>query len=156
MPETTEAIEKKKRTGRRLALTVFYSLVVLFTLGAAGQITVQVYLSGGTWGGDCRGGLRALMASLDEAQRASEGADLAPEESLRRFRQALAPGWGPRDAIERVCKATGDKALVDAFDSVERLRYAEENAVRREGHDLAPLRRRVRGLLAGALAEPPR
>lgn len=144
--------DAKIKLGRRLTLTVFYSLVVLFTLGSAARISQQVFRSGGAWTGDCRGGLRQLAASLDEAQRVSDGADLATEEALRRFRQALAPSWGARDAIEQACKATGDSSLVSAFDLIERLRYAEENAVRREGHDLAPLRRQVRGLLGGPLA----
>jgi hypothetical protein len=137
-----------RKLGRRLALTVFYGLVVLFTLGAAAQISVQVYSANAPWGGGCPGGLRMLSASIQEAQRASEGADLPAEEALQQFRRALAPGWGARDTIERACKATGDRRLLDTFDAIERLRYAEENAMRREGHDLAPLRRRVQTLLS--------
>ena len=155
MTDVSAEDEARKRRGRRIAFTIFYGLVVAFTLTAAAQISVQVYSSPAPWQGDCKGGLRALARGVDEARSATEGAGLEPEEALRRFRQALGAAWNARDGVDRVCRATGDKVLLDAFDTIERLRYAEENAVRREGNDLTPLRRRQRGLLAGPLAEPP-
>lgn len=153
MQESSTTHDRKaRRRGRTIALTVFYSLVVLFTGTAAANISLQVYSAGEAWPGDCRSGLRRLAASLEQAQRASEDADLDPEEALRRFRKVLAPPWQARSSIEQRCRASGER---EAFDAVERLRYAEENAVRREGHDLVPLRRRVRGLLGGSLGEAP-
>ncbi|MCS6900761.1 MAG: hypothetical protein RMJ98_11450 [Myxococcales bacterium] len=144
-PTLTE--DTPPRLGRKIALTIFYGLVVVFTLGAAVQISVQVYSSDAPWEGGCPAGLRMLARSIQEAQRASEGADLATEEALQQFRRTLATGWNARNAIERSCKASGDRRLLDTFDAIERLRYAEENAMRREGHDLVPLRRRVQVLL---------
>lgn len=149
MAEPPPPEDTPQKLGRRLALSLFYGLVVLFTLGAAAQISVQVYSADAPWKEGCQQGLHLLARSVQEAQRASDGSDLPPEEALRQFRQALAPGWSARDTIERACKATGNPRSLEAFDAIERLRYAEENAMRREGHDLVPLRRRVQGLLEG-------
>lgn len=121
--------------------------MVLFTLGAAAQISVQVYSVNAPWNGKCEEGLRVLAQSVQNAQRASDKSDLPPEEALRRFRHELAPAWGARDTIERMCMAAGDPQLLETLSAIERLRYAEENSMRRDGHDLVPLRRRVQGLL---------
>jgi len=147
LPDNAPTEDAPRKLGRRIALTAFYGLVVAFTLGAAAQISVQVYSANAPWEGGCPAGLRMLARSIQEAQRASDGADLPAEEALQQFRRSLAPGWSARDTIERSCKATGDRRLLDTFDAIERLRYAEENAMRREGHDLVPLRRRVQVLL---------
>lgn len=158
--ETTEpqpaddALQRRLRRGRRVAYTLFYSLVVLFTLGSAARITVQVYSPGEPWAGDCEGGLRHLASSLAEAQRSSEGTDLGGEEALRRFREAIAPGWAVRAAVESTCHATNNAALIEAYDALERLRYAEEIGVRRQAHDIAPLRRRARALVGARAGEP--
>lgn len=148
LPEPLSLEDARRRTGRRLALTVFYALVVLFTLGAAAQISIQVYSANTPWDAGCEQGLRSLERSIRVAQGVSEGGGSA-EESLQRFRRSVAPAWGARDTIERACRATGDPRMVEAFDAIERLRYAEESAIRREGNELAPLRRRVHGLLGG-------
>ena len=152
--EATQLRERRLRRGRRVAYTVFYSMVVLFTLGSAAQITVQVYSPGEPWPGDCESGLRRLASSLDEAQRSSEGTDLGVEEALRRFRETIAPGWAVRAAVETTCHKTNNAALIEAFDALERLRYAEEIGVRRQAHDLAPLRRQARALVGARTGEP--
>ncbi|RYE82702.1 MAG: hypothetical protein EOO75_20295, partial [Myxococcales bacterium] len=123
--EATQLRERRLRRGRRVAYTLFYSLVVVFTLGSAAQISVQVYSPGEPWAGDCESGLRRLAGSLDEAQRSSEGTDLGVEEALRRFRETIAPGWAVRAAVEATCHRTNNAALIEAFDALERLRYAD-------------------------------
>lgn len=154
MAETSSQDAARRRRGKVAALAIFYTLVVGFTLAAAAQITVQVYFAGGAaWPGDCGGGLRALARATEEARGASEGAELEPEAALRQFRGKLGAAWASRDSIERVCRATGDKTLISAFDTLEQLRYAEENAIRRNGRDLTPLRRQVQALLAGPLSD---
>ncbi len=148
--------EARRRTARRTVIAIFYSLVVLYTLGSAAQISVQVYAAGEPWPGDCRSGLRHLASSLFEAERVSnDGGDQGVEVTLQRFRAAIAPGWAVRTAVERVCRQTGDEAQVAAFDSLERLRYAVETSVRRQVHDLGPLHRQAQALLAGAPGEAP-
>lgn len=132
---------------------MFYSLVVIFTLGAAAQITVQIFRGSGVAGpGGCREGLTSLAQSIARAREVSEGADGSAEEALVRFRAALSPAWAARDSIEQACRATGEAPLLEAFDTIERLRYAEESAVRRDVRDLVPLRRQVRAL-AGVLSQ---
>ena len=153
LDEAGRRLKRRKRTGRRVVYALFYSFVILFTLGLAAQITIQVYSPGAPWSGDCRAGLRHLAGSLAEAQRSSEGTELGVEEALRRFREAIAPGWAVRTSVERICRQTGDPTLIEAFDALERLRYAEEIVVRRQANDLSPLRRQARGLVGAPASE---
>ena len=143
------------RRGRRIAQTVFYSLVVVFIVVSTAQITWQVFAgTGAAPAPDCRAGLLSLDRAVDAAREAASGVGNRPEEALARFRAELSPAWDGRDSILAACKKTGESRLELAFDTIERLRYAEENAVRRDARDLAPLRRRVKELLAGPLASP--
>jgi hypothetical protein len=130
-------------------------VVVLFILGVLVQISWQALgASFATYEPtDCKAGVRSLAVAIDAARQTSEGTEATPEEALVRFRGALSPSWGQRDRIEAACRKQSDPALLEAFDTIERLRYAEENAVRRGAHDLAPLRRAERTLLSGPLAD---
>ena len=69
--------------------------------------------------------------------------------ALARFRSTLAPAWTYRDGVAASCRGSEDNER--ALDAIERLRYAEEHAARREAGDLAPLRRRVRAIVDGQL-----
>lgn len=142
------------RRGRVGAIAVFYGLVVVFILVCAGQVTAQA-IGRPARGGepiDCREGLRQLAGAVEAARQASEGVESVPEVALQRFRQALSPAWGARDRVEAACEKTGDRRLIEAFDVIERLRYAEENAVRRDARDLGPLHRHAKGLSTGPLS----
>jgi hypothetical protein len=82
-----------------------------------------------------------VIRARDDAAKTDQGEDAA----LDRFRSALEPVWRYRDDIASRCRdAPRDKGALDA---IERLRYAEEHAVRREAGELAPLRRRVQAIV---------
>jgi hypothetical protein len=134
--------------GRRIALAVYYVGVVAVSLVAAVQITAQVLFGPAPPPpyATCHEGLRALFAAVGHAREAAAGSDTEGEdEALARFRKALAPEWTYRDSTASLCRgAPRDEATLDA---IERLRYAEEHAVRREAEELAPLRRRVQALV---------
>ena len=120
-------------------------------LSAAVQITLQVLQTPAPASpvAGCREGLRALHAAVDRARLAAAGVD-GEEAALDRFRRALEPDWRARDEVAARCKgSTPDEGALDA---IERLRYAEEHAVRREAGELAPLRRRVQGIVDRELA----
>jgi hypothetical protein len=142
-PRTDDAA----RRGRRVALAVFYAIVVGAIAVWTTQITRQVFTSNpGTGDGDCKGGLAALAGSLDAARAASERVEASPEEAIAGFRSALRPAWDDRDRVAAACQKTGEPRLLQALDTIERLRYAEENAIRRDARDLGLLRRRMHAL----------
>jgi hypothetical protein len=142
-----------RRRARRGIMTAYYVVVIAFIALAAGNVVWQV------WSPrfrhyppeDCRTGLRALAQATLRAQHAaaslgSPGEDLA----LSEFRGALWPEWDRYDAIAASCRSK--EGLAVALDAIERLRYAEERAVRRETTELAPLRRKVDHILESELA----
>lgn len=96
----------------------------------------------------CREGLLALARAVDRAREAAPGTD-GEDAALNRFRSALEPEWTTRDGIAAMCRGSTENER--ALDAIERLRYAEEHAARREAGDLAPLRRRVRAIVDGQL-----
>ena len=147
-PETTDPALLRK--GRRLAFALFYGFVIVFVAIPTAEISWQVLATHGTEPIDCRTGLRSLAGAVDDARAASERVETSPEDALARFRAALQPAWNDRDRVDLACKK--DEKLSAAFDTIERLRYAEENSVRRDARDLAPLRRKVHDLLANELA----
>jgi len=125
-------------------MIAYYAIVAGFILLAAGNVTYQV------WAPvfrhypevDCRKGLANLAQAVDRARQAASGVSEAGEDTaLAQFRSSLSPEWDQHDAIRAACGRTDEQASL--LDVVERLRYAEERAVRREVSDLAPLRRRV-------------
>jgi hypothetical protein len=143
MQRSAGEIEARRR-GRRGVMIAYYSIVAGFILLAAGNVTYQV------WAPvfrsypdlDCRRGLSDLAQAIDRARQAASTVSEAGEDiALAQFRTALSPEWDQHDAIARSCSR--DRDLASLLDVVERLRYAEERAVRREVSDLAPLRRKV-------------
>lgn len=136
------------RKGRRLALAVFYGGVVLFTASLSGQITWHVMKPqpAPPAGLECKPQLALLVEAIDRAKAAASEETSDPDRALSRFRAALSPAWDSHPSIAQVCGK--DPKLAEMLDSVERLRYAEENAVRRDARDLSPLRRRVTAFLA--------
>jgi hypothetical protein len=130
-------------------MAIYYVLVGVVVLAGAGEVSYQVFFSDRAPSpyATCAEGLRALYGATEEARRAAADSH-GEEDALTRFRGALDPTWARRDSIAATCKSPADEALLDA---IERLRYAEEHAVRREAGDLAPLRQRVQSLVENEL-----
>ena len=146
MQRSAGEIRARRRT-RRAAMTAYYAVVAVFIVISAGNVTWQI------WSPrfraheptDCSAGLEALKRGVARArQAAGDLSEASEDEALARFRQALLPEWERHDAIAAACQSKAE--LASALDVIERLRYAEERAVRREVSELAPLRRRVEQL----------
>ena len=133
-------------------MTTYWVVVAVFIVLAAGNVIWQV------WAPvfrkypdvDCRAGLRELTLAVDRARQAAGSfAEAGEDTALAEFRSELSPEWDRHDAVAASCRS--DRELAVALDVIERLRYAEERAVRREVTDLAPLRRKVGQIWANQL-----
>ncbi|WP_245677697.1 hypothetical protein [Chondromyces crocatus] len=136
--------------GRRLAMVLYYGLAAVVIVVATAQIVRQVFflpVSPSPYG-TCQNGLLALARAVERARDAAPGTD-GEDAAIARFRDALDPEWSHRDGIAATCRGSAKDER--ALDAIERLRYAEEHAARREAGDLAPLRRRVRAIMNGEL-----
>ncbi len=125
-------------------MAAYYGLVAAFILLAAGNVIWQVWAPAFRRYPpmDCRMGLQHLATAIDRARQAASGvAERGEDAALSEFRSALSPEWDDHDAVAAACHSNRELAV--ALDVIERLRYAEERAVRREVSDLAPLRHRV-------------
>lgn len=93
---------------------------------------------------DCLAGTLALAEAIDAARLAA--ADEREEQAaLAKFRGALEPTWKYRPALSRVCAPSSD--AMRHLRAIDRLRYAEEHAVRYAAVDLARRRHEVKKLL---------
>lgn len=152
MSQPSQPEAKAKRRGRRVALALYGIFVGGFILIASGNVIWQVFGPELVTRpeGSCTAGLRELVLALD---RAREAASATPDESesaaLLRFRSALGPEWDRHALVANTCQ--GNREFLAALDTIERLRYAEEHAVRLEASELAPLRFAVRKLMEGRL-----
>jgi hypothetical protein len=143
-----------RQRGRRIASGAYYALIVVIALPAAIQVSQQVLFGPSPRPPypSCREGLRALFDAVVRARDAAAHTDEGEDAALARFRSALDPEWGFRDGVASTCRASKDEGTLDA---IERLRYAEEHAVRHEAGELAPLRRRVQAIVDGELGSAP-
>jgi hypothetical protein len=147
--EPSASENEAKKRGRRVAMTLYYAVVVIFVAVAAGNVIWQVWAPSFTEYPpvDCTKGLCELAGAIERAQRAAHALDDDDEAAaLSRFREALYPEWARHDAIAASCRR--DAPLASALDVIERLRYAEERAVRRESTELVPLRQKVSQFVA--------
>jgi hypothetical protein len=146
-------------------LTVYYAMVALVGGASAFQITRQVFFEPSVPPPytTCQQGLHALFGAVARAREAAAGAEGGEDAALARFRSALEPEWTYRDGVAALCRSSPAQPAqaksggdTGALDAIERLRYAEEHAVRREAGELAPLRRKVQAIVDGELgrAEP--
>jgi hypothetical protein len=143
----------RQRLGRRAALVVYWVVVVSISVAAAVSVTLQVFAAPpGPRFASCEDGLRALAAGVDRARAAAAASEGNEDEAIARFRGALDPDWSGLEGVASSCrgKAENERAL----DALERLRYAEEHAVRRESGELAPLRRRVQAVVDALPPQP--
>ena len=139
-----------RRRGRSIAGALYYGLIGVTCVSATVQISMQVFQRPlPSPYGSCVEGLRALVSAVERARGAAPGTD-GEDAAIERFRAALEPEWGAFDGVAVACK--GSAKDEGALDAIERLRYAEEHAVRREAGDLAPLRRRVQAIIDTDLA----
>ncbi|WP_437682852.1 hypothetical protein [Sorangium sp. So ce131] len=136
--------------GRRIALIAYYSLGALIIIACTLQLIQQVFFQPAARSpyGSCQEGLLALVRAVERARDAAPGTD-GEDAALARFRGELDPEWTYRDGVAAACRGSAEDER--ALDAIERLRYAEEHAARREAGDLAPLRRRVRAIVDGQL-----
>lgn len=137
-----------RRRGRRVSIALFGGFVVLFIAVATFNVIQQVFAPSSPTQtvGSCPDELRGLVHALERAREAASEIDEAGETAaLSRFRLALQPEWGRYAAIFTRCR--DQREMRDALDTIERLRYAEEHAVRLEASELAPLRLAVRKLM---------
>jgi len=135
----------QRRLGRRLGIGIYAFLVAGFTVICSVQICLQVWapqVEPAPF--DCSAGTVALIDAVDTARTAA--ADEPDEQAaLDKFRGALASTWKYRPALTRAC-GTNREALRN-LRAVDRLRYAEEHAVRYAAVDLAKRRHEVKRLL---------
>ena len=168
IPETSDAPTRgsppgPRKRGRLIASLVFWALTAAVALASAVQVTRQVLFNPCAGGLSCEGapaapsfkgcrdGLLALHAAVERARLAAAGTD-GEDAALAHFRSALTPEWGYRDHVAEACRGKAEDE--GALDAIERLRYAEEHAVRREAGELAPLRRRVEAIVDRERSQP--
>jgi hypothetical protein len=144
---------EQNRPMRRGVTALYYAIVGPFVAFAVGTVAVQVLSPSFRTHApqDCRTGLRALALGVERARVAAVAATDDETAALSRFRSALAPEWDRHEAVAASCRR--DPAWSSALDTVERLRYAEERAVRRDVSELSPLRRKVEELMMKDLDE---
>jgi hypothetical protein len=133
-------------------MAIYYGLAAAICVGSTVQLTRQVFLAPvqpSPWP-SCNRGLLALAAAVERARGAASGTE-GEDAALDGFRRALEPEWRYRDSVAASCR--GSDRDERALDAIERLRYAEEHAVRFEAGDLAPLRRRVQTIVGTELTD---
>lgn len=129
------------KLGRRVAIGLLFTFLVLFVIGVTTQLTQQVFFRGSpdpTAFSSCREGTKALYKAVTRASKDAQGETDVPK-AIALFRAALAPDWDHVELVRSLC--TGSERA--SLDAVERLRYAEEHAVRREAASLEHLRKQV-------------
>lgn len=134
-----------RRTGRRVAIALLFAFLFAFVTGVTLQLTLQVFFRTSPEPHlfqECRQGTRALYAAVLRASAEAQGETDVPK-ALALFRAALAPDWDHVEHVRTLCASGGSGSERASLDAVERLRYAEEHAVRREAASLEHLRKQV-------------
>jgi hypothetical protein len=142
----SQRVEVACRRGRRAGIILYAIVVGGFTAVCAAEIMYQV------WGPHegtpapvgCRTGVKRLVLAVRRARQAAESETGGERAAVDRFREALRPEWDWRVSLGRACQ--GDRMARLALGATDRLRYAEEHAVRYESVELARRRRRVSSL----------
>jgi hypothetical protein len=131
-----------RRRGRTLGAAAIGALLTAFTAICSVEIIEQAWtptpLPATT---DCRTGVSGLIAAVRRARTAAAEGAGSERDALSRFRQALEPEWGSRTALGDLCG--NDSDAKGALETVDRLRYAEEHALRYEALDVAKRRKDV-------------
>jgi hypothetical protein len=119
---------------------VFGLAVAIPTLVWASQVIFQAFEAPAADGLECKAGLAALLEGLDQA-RASAHPAANEDDALSAFRENLGPQWTTARRVRTACKA--DPEGLSRFGKLERLRYAEEHAVRYQTRGLSADRNAV-------------
>jgi hypothetical protein len=134
-----------RQLGRRLGIVLYAVIVATFTIICSVEICLQVWapklepLPVG-----CAAGTLLLIDAIDAARLAA--ADEPGEQAaLAKFRSALASAWTSRPALSKACAS--DPEALRRLRAVDRLRYAEEHAIRYAAVDLAQRRHEVKRLI---------
>ncbi len=145
------------RRAKRIVTIVFLTFVVGWVGFAAAQIIRDVLFAepGSPPRPTCGAGLRYLSGALDQG-RAAALKEEDPDRGLGAFRAAVEPAWRDLEGVRATCR-TGPE--LRGLDAVERLRYAEEQAVRREAASLSLTRQQADAAIQeldppGAAAQP--
>ncbi len=134
--------ERARKLGARLAIALYALVVGGFTAVCAVQILIAVWWPPpGPAAASCRAGLKDLITGVEDARLAAAQAT-GERAAVQRFRESLGPGWERRQSVGALCSA--DPAALRTLKLVDRLRFAEEHAVRYDATDVAGLRLRVR------------
>lgn len=135
--------EPGERRARGVGALIFGLLIAIPTAVWATQVIVQAFSSPDPHGVDCKSGLKELVAGLDSAQK-SASPHANETEALAAFRASLGPAWEDPRVVRAAC--AGDPELLGFYGRVERLRYAEEHAVRYAARGLAGDRNAVNAM----------
>jgi hypothetical protein len=136
---------QRGQLGRTLGICVYAFLVAGFTIVCSVQICLQVWaphVEPAPF--DCSAGTVALIDAIDTARTAA-AAEPDEQAALAKFRGALASTWKYRPALTRACAP--NREALRHLRAVDRLRYAEEHAVRYAAVDLAQRRDEVKRLM---------
>jgi len=131
-----------RRRGRAAGAAALFVVVATFTLVCSVQIIRQAWSAPpAEVNVDCRPGIEGLIAAVRRARAAAANGTGGEREALQRFREALLPEWAARGGLQVRCR--DDREATRALGEVDRLRYAEEHALRYEALDVAGRRREV-------------
>jgi hypothetical protein len=152
MADAPSRFDIARRRGRRVGVVVFGLIVSGITANFSLQIIREVWFAEPAPAAiGCHDGMRSLVESVRRARQAAAAETGGERPALARFRAELESTWRLRGAIGHACGS--DPAALRALAEIDRLRFAEEHAVRYEAVDLAQRRRRVHALdseLSGA------
>jgi hypothetical protein len=136
-----------RKRGRTIGNVAFAAIVTLFTVVCSIQILQQAWAIPAVPANapvlECRAGLSALISAIHRARTAASKVS-GEHAALATFRDALLPEWSTRPAFDERC--AGDADALQSLGEIDRLRYAEEHALRYEALDVAGRRTRVRAL----------
>lgn len=159
--------KRARLRGKRVVLSVLVVAACLFVGLSAAQIIQAVFGAGiqplapsgerGVHQQACVEGIRTLTEALDRAAARAVGVRAAATEwaekqaivddslAIAAFNTGLSPEWDSENAVQERCGH--DPQGTDAFAALLRLRLAEEQFVRRQVVEIAPLRRDVAAYL---------
>jgi hypothetical protein len=121
---------------------MLFLVVTTFTVVCSIQIIQQAWSAPPSEATtDCRPGITGLITAVRRARVAAANGTGGEREAMQRFREALLPEWSARGGLGVRCQ--GDREATMALGEVDRLRYAEEHALRYEALDVAGRRRAV-------------
>lgn len=130
------------RRGRRAGAVLLVAIVTTFTAVCSFQIIQQAWTPPGHPGNvECRDGVTGLIRAVHRAREAAARSSGGERSALEMFRRTLEPEWSLRADLSGKCAK--DATLTGALPKIDRLRYAEEHALRYEALDVASRRREV-------------